>query len=78
MSARPPSPSATIVAFALSALVSTAAVVASARAPGAPRTATAPMAAAAFSAAPLVDPTLPSAASVVFDDMAAGEPAPTF
>ena len=78
MSARPPSSSATIVAFALSALVSTVAVVASVRATSASHAAVAPTAAPSFTGATPVDASLPSATSVVIDDMAAGEPAPTF
>ena len=78
MSARPPSAPATIVALALSALVGTAAVVASVRTPHPPTDAAAPMTMPSVAEAALGDPSLPSAASLVTDDLAAGEPAPTF
>jgi len=78
MSARPPSPPATILALALSALVGTAAVVASVRTPSPPHHAAAPVTAPPIAGAALGDPSLPSATSIVFDGMTVGEPAPTF
>jgi hypothetical protein len=78
MSAHRPSAPSTVLALALSALVGTAAVVASVRTPNSSPDAAASVAAPAVAEAASVDPSVPSATSIVGDDATAGEPAPTF